>query len=365
MKPFLFFLIFLVIITSASATFPITINGKSVPSSPTNVDITEADQTQIFYQGKAQGFTLPIDPEVKAKSRGSIDFKRVTDTKNKAPPISQFFFFPITGPLNELIQSSEKATEASEPTGAITYTVDEAPETGPTVAIILLLTIIAIFFVIRIQGAQTKIILAVIILTMATFMSVKLTNTPTALIVQEYPQANIEPETIEPASLHVLSAFTLTWTHGGPVTFFPDVPDESTECSDEIDNADFEDSLVDCEDPGCHTDGNTSNSSSCDPTDDFEQNMLEYDQPPVVDNQIDVYDTVNWIQYFNGDFSVLVHCINPTCSNQAGTANCVGDVDPSNDVALSLADITFLETTQLADTDSRTVPGASPICFNP
>ena len=347
MKPFSFFLIFLLVIGSASATFPITINGKNVPNSPTTVDKTQTDQINIFYQGNAQGFTSPTDTDITSQTKGSIIFKR----DSKAPPISQFFFFPSTGIL---------AQQSESPTGAITYTVNKGPEKGPIVAMILLITIIAIFFVIKIQGTKTKIILAVIILAASLFASTKITDTPTALLVQEYPAP--EPQEITPASNHVNSAFTLTWTQGGPVTFFPK---EGVECSDGIDNADFEDLLADCADPGCHTDGNVSNSSSCDPTDDLEQDMLEYDQAPVVDNQIDVYDIVNWVQYFNGDFSVLVNCINPACSNQIGTANCVGDTDPNNDAALTLADQTFLQTTQVADTDSRTVPIASPICFNP
>jgi hypothetical protein len=211
--------------------------------------------------------------------------------------------------------------------------------------------------VIKIQGTQIKIILAVIILTAALFTSVKLANTPTALLVQEFQAP--EPQ-VAPASNHINNAFTLTWTHGGPVTFFPE--DGAPECSDGIDNTDFEDLLVDCADPGCHTDGNESNPGSCDPTDDLEQDMLEYDQTPVVDNQIDVYDIVNWVQYFNGDSSVLVHCTDAACSNNPAT-NCVGDVDPSGDSALTAADQTFLQTKQLADTDSRTVAGGS-ICFN-
>jgi hypothetical protein len=350
MKPFFFFLIFLLVIGSASATFPITINGKTVPNSANTADKTEADQAQILYQGKAQGFTLPTDPDISSITRGSIDFKR----DSKAPPISQFFFFPSAAPLTEPTQQSEG------PTGAITYTVDEGPEKGPIVAMIFLVTIITVFFVIKTQGAQIKIILAIIILAAALFTSIQITNTPTALLVQEY--AEPESQEIAPASAHILSAFTLTWTHGGPVTFFPE--GGAPECSDGIDNTDFEDLLVDCADPGCHTDGDESNPGSCDPTDDLEQDMLEYDQAPVVDNQIDVYDIVNWVQYFNGDFSVLVHCIDPACSNQAGTANCVGDTDPNDDAALTAADQTFLQTTQVADTDSRTVP-ASPICFNP
>lgn len=348
MKPFFFFLIFLLVIGSASATFPITINGKTVPNSANTADKTEADQAQLFYQGRVQGFTLPTDPDISSITRGSIDFKR----NGKAPPISQFFFFPTSAPLNEPTQQSEG------PTGAITYTVDEGPEKGPIVAMILLITIITVFFVIRIQGTKIKIILAVIILTAALFTSVKLTNTPTALLVQEYPES--VPQEIAPASAHINNAFTLTWTHGGPVTFFPE--GGAPECSDGIDNTDFEDALNDTSDPGCHTDGNASNSSSYVPLDDLEQDMLEYDQAPVVDNQIDVYDTVNWVQYFNGDSSVLVHCTDTACSNNPAT-NCVGDVDPSGDSALTAADQTFLQTKQLADTDSRTVAGGS-ICFN-
>lgn len=39
-----------------------------------------------------------------------------------------------------------------------------------------------------------------------------------------------------------------------------------TECNDGIDNADPEDTLIDQQDPGCHTDGNPANAASYDPT---------------------------------------------------------------------------------------------------
>jgi len=44
----------------------------------------------------------------------------------------------------------------------------------------------------------------------------------------------------------------------------------SPECSDDIDNTDSEDTLVDSADPGCHTDGDANNSSSYDPNDNDE-----------------------------------------------------------------------------------------------
>jgi hypothetical protein len=44
------------------------------------------------------------------------------------------------------------------------------------------------------------------------------------------------------------------------------------ECSDNVDNSDAEDTLVDSADPGCHTDGNANNSNSYDPNDNNETN---------------------------------------------------------------------------------------------
>jgi hypothetical protein len=52
-------------------------------------------------------------------------------------------------------------------------------------------------------------------------------------------------------------------------------PPAAPECSDDQDNADPEDTLVDEDDPGCHTDGNPDNPNSYDPDDDDETNTGE------------------------------------------------------------------------------------------
>ncbi len=52
----------------------------------------------------------------------------------------------------------------------------------------------------------------------------------------------------------------------------PDTSEMPTQCSDNIDNADSEDSLIDENDPGCHSDGNASNSESYNPNDNDETN---------------------------------------------------------------------------------------------
>jgi hypothetical protein len=50
-------------------------------------------------------------------------------------------------------------------------------------------------------------------------------------------------------------------------------PPGGTECSDSIDNTDLEDTYIDGQDPGCHTDGNASNRASYDPNDDSETDV--------------------------------------------------------------------------------------------
>ena len=51
------------------------------------------------------------------------------------------------------------------------------------------------------------------------------------------------------------------------------------ECSDDVDNADPEDTLADEDDPGCHTDGDPDNPDSYDPNDDDESNALARKDP--------------------------------------------------------------------------------------
>ncbi|HVF54488.1 MAG TPA: choice-of-anchor P family protein [Actinomycetota bacterium] len=55
---------------------------------------------------------------------------------------------------------------------------------------------------------------------------------------------------------------------------------DAAECDDGVDNDDAEDSLSDINDPGCHTDGNPANSGSYDRNDDDEGNGLLDDAPP-------------------------------------------------------------------------------------
>ena len=61
-----------------------------------------------------------------------------------------------------------------------------------------------------------------------------------------------------------------------PDSYNPNDDDETDEdvnapeCSDNVDNADPEDTLADEDDPGCHTDGNAGNTDSYDPSDDDE-----------------------------------------------------------------------------------------------
>jgi len=55
----------------------------------------------------------------------------------------------------------------------------------------------------------------------------------------------------------------------------PPPPPPPPQCSDDVDNADSEDELVDENDPGCHTDGDSGNSESYDPNDNDESNTVE------------------------------------------------------------------------------------------
>ncbi len=59
------------------------------------------------------------------------------------------------------------------------------------------------------------------------------------------------------------------------------------QCSDEVDNSDSEDTLIDSADPGCHSDGNAGNSESYVPTDDSESNVLVDETPTDVCENIE------------------------------------------------------------------------------
>jgi hypothetical protein len=66
-----------------------------------------------------------------------------------------------------------------------------------------------------------------------------------------------------------------------------DAPAPKPECSDDIDNADPEDTLVDENDPGCHTDGDPNNPDSYDPNDDDETDVPKAQCSDDLDNDDD------------------------------------------------------------------------------
>ncbi|MBW2969588.1 hypothetical protein KY319_00495 [Candidatus Woesearchaeota archaeon] len=341
MKTVLSFFVFLLILVSASAVIDVQINNQKFPNSITNVHPYNNQNIFTISQGTPQGFTAPP-----TSTKGAITFKR----DNDAPTTAEYYFFNTQAP----------GSIPQTPTGgAIIYNIEETGNT-PLIAIVILISIASLFLILR--GAstpQTKITFVAVTLIVLAFAGMKLSQ-PTGYTVQEY-----QPQEITP-SQYVVNAFTLTWTKGGPITFLPEgQPPTSYQCSDGINN-DFEDGLIDCADPGCHSDGNVANAASCVPTDNLEQDMLEYDHAPVVDNQIDVYDVVNWIEYYNGLRTNLVHCTSATCTNQIGTANCVGSVDPNKDSLINTADMTYLQSAELNNTDSRTIPTiVNSICKNP
>lgn len=354
MKAVLAFFVFLIILISASAVIDVQITGKKVPSSITNVHSYQQKDMYTIDEGKPQGFTSPLRLN---HTRGAITFKQ---DGGKAPKTGEWYFF------NTTTTPGSVQTYSTPTGGAVVYKTEKTSITGIIVALVILLSIASLFFILKgTTNTQTKVIFVAATLIIMAFATMKVSQ-PTGYAIQEYPieEYQVQPETITPSGNSIVNAFTLTWTNGGPVTFLPQGP---YQCSDGINN-DFEDSLIDCADPGCHTDGNASNPNSCDPNDDLEMNMLEYDHPPVVDNQIDVYDIVSWIQYYNGDTTVLTHCTSLTCTNQIGTANCVGNVDPNKDTLVNAVDMTYLQSAELNNADSRTIPAPGinqSICFNP
>ena len=352
MKAVLSFFVFLMILVSASAVIDVQINGKEFPSSITNVHSYQQKNIFTINEGTPQGFTSPLS--VAEHAKGAVTFRRT----DKAPPIAEWYLF------NPVVPTSIQ-THSTPTGGAVVYQTEKTSITGIIIAVVILLSIASLFFILKgTTNTQTKVIFVAATLVIMAFATMKISQ-PTGFAIQELP----EPQAIEPsAPLYIVNAFTLTWTNGGPVTFLPSgAPPTTHQCSDGINN-DFEDTLIDCLDPGCHSDGNAANPLSCVPTDNLEMNMLEYDHIPVVDNQIDVYDIVSWTQYFNGDTTVLTHCTSATCTNQAGLANCVGNVDPNKDNLVSFADMTYLQSAELNNTDSRTIPAPglnNSICNNP
>lgn len=355
MSKFLPFFILIILATSATAEI-ISINSPrgsqdiNSPLTPADID-NEATPIQRITITSQPGTTPQVfspvtDPNINANTQGTVTFRRVNTLQRQTPPpISQFYFLNTVAPVNE---------PASTPTGAITLP-GETPANSAVVAFVIIISFVLLLFVFHhTPELHSKLLIASVVLFLATLLSIKLLatqGTPTTLAIYEAsgPGAGIQT--------HVNNPFALTWTGGGPVTYLGG--STTDQCSDGLDNDG--DSLVDCEDPGCHSDGNPNNAGSCVPDDGLEKDILEYDHPPVVDNQIDVYDVVNWVQYFQNDTTVLIHCTDATCSNQIGSANCVGDTDPSNDGLLTAADMTTLQTAEINDQDSRT----QGICFNP
>ncbi|MBP6904556.1 MAG: hypothetical protein KBB91_00680 [Candidatus Pacebacteria bacterium] len=90
-------------------------------------------------------------------------------------------------------------------------------------------------------------------------------------------------DTIDPNNPNYLDMSGFAW--GSTVVGWVDFsqvkyrPTEVYECSDDIDNLDTEDTLIDIEDPGCHTDGDPLNDASYDPYDPSEQNSCLPGQP--------------------------------------------------------------------------------------
>lgn len=268
---------------------------------------------------------------------------------------------------------SQQSSSAESPTGAVVFEEGNNDRTGIAVTVILILCITSMILITKGAASnKTRIVFVVVVMFIIAFTAMKIPKSgPTGYTVQEYEEPAISgPEAVVEASGCVI----VNIPGQQPETICSQV----TECSDGIDTTegdlDFEDSLIDCADPGCHDDGNANNLDSCDPDDDFEQDMDEYDHPPapVVDNQIDVYDIVKWIQYFDiytaGNCDVnpcdyssipLVDCDDALCTGSG--ANCVGDESPDGDLDLDTDDMIFLQQEQLDNANSIT----DGICFTP
>jgi hypothetical protein len=88
------------------------------------------------------------------------------------------------------------------------------------------------------------------------------------------------------------------------------------QCSDGVDNADPEDTLVDAADPGCHTDGNAGNSGSYDPNDNDETDPAPKPQCSDGVDNADPEDT-------------LVDAADPGCHTDGNAGNS-GSYDPND-----------------------------------
>lgn len=89
----------------------------------------------------------------------------------------------------------------------------------------------------------------------------------------------------------------------------------SPQCSDSIDNSDTEDALIDTADPGCHTDGNASNTSSYDSSDNDESNgAINCTSNSQCGS---VFTIANCTNSSNGIYAT--YTITPTCNNASTT----------------------------------------------
>jgi hypothetical protein len=94
-------------------------------------------------------------------------------------------------------------------------------------------------------------------------------------------------------------------------------PAPKPQCSDGVDNADPEDTLVDAADPGCHTDGNAGNSGSYDPNDNDETDATA--PKPQCSDGVDNADPED----------TLVDAADPGCHTDGNAGNS-GSYDPND-----------------------------------
>ena len=222
--------------------------------------------------------------------------------------------------------------QSSTITGAIVSPAEPTQKNAYTIAIILIiaLTLLGILAHLNIS-IHTKVAIVSALFFIVTFATLNVSGPPTGLI--SYQPSN----TFTP--LYVNNPFTIYWTGGGPVSF---LPANNTQCSDSIDNDG--DGLNDANDPGCHTDGNASNSATYVSIDDLEQDMIEYNLY-TSDNRAHISEVVQLVRYINGTRSFLIHCTDSTCST--GTFNCTGSPDVNDDSSVNSSDVTYLQTVEL------------------
>jgi hypothetical protein len=143
---------------------------------------------------------------------------------------------------------------------------------------------------------------------------------------------------------------------GNPNSYDPNDNDETNsgggggggdkpECSDDVDNADAEDTLVDEADPGCHTDGNAGNSSSYNPNDDDESNTI-----PQCSDGVDNADTED----------TLADAQDPGCHTDGNPNN--GDSYNPNDNDESNSTPECSDGVDNADPEDTLIDAADPGC---